>query len=101
MKKPEDCTNIGEIRAEIDRIDYQVIQLLGQRAGYVKAASRFKTSEMSVKAPERVKAMLLQRRIWAEATGLNPSVIEKIYQFLINHFIEQELNQWKNADTME
>jgi isochorismate pyruvate lyase len=101
MKKPEDCTDLGEVRSEIDRIDYQIIQLLGHRSGYVKAASQFKTSEQSVKAPERVKAMFVQRRTWAEAAGLNPSVIEKIYQYLINHFIEQELNHWKNTDTMK
>jgi isochorismate pyruvate lyase len=95
MKKPEDCTDMEEIQAEIDRIDQQVIQLLGQRFACVKAASKFKTSEINVKAPERVKAMLVQQRTWAEAAGLDPSVIEKIYQFLINHFIEQELNHWK------
>lgn len=96
MKTPEECADMADIRREIDQLDYQVIQLLGQRFAYVKAASKFKTSEGSVKAPERLKAMLVQRRDWAEGAGLNPDVIEKMYQDLVNHFIAEELKQWQN-----
>jgi isochorismate pyruvate lyase len=95
MKKPEECTNLGEIRLEIDHIDQQVIQLLGQRFGYVKAASKFKASETSVKAPDRLQRMLLERRAWAETAGLSPDVIEKMYQDLVHYFIEEETRQWK------
>ncbi|MDO1449123.1 isochorismate lyase [Rhodocytophaga aerolata] len=96
MKKSEECADMGEIRKEIDKIDQQIIQLLGQRFGYVKAASKFKTSEMSVKAPERLHSMLQQRRIWASEAGLNPEVIEKMYRDLVNYFIEEEMKQWQN-----
>jgi isochorismate pyruvate lyase len=99
MKKPEECTDLGEIRKEIDDIDQQVITLLGQRFAYVKAASKFKISETSVKAPERFRNMLLARRAWAEAAGLNPDVIEKMYQDLVNHFIEEEVKYWKQLPT--
>lgn len=96
MKSPLECENMAEIRTEIDEIDRQVIQLIGQRFEYVKAASKFKTSETGVKAPERFKAMLLQRREWAVEEGLNPDAIEKMYFDLVNHFIEEELKFWKN-----
>lgn len=52
MKTPDDCENMTEIRTEIDPLDHQVIALLGRRFAYVKAASKFKTSETSGKAPE-------------------------------------------------
>ena len=87
---------MGEIGHEIDQIDQQVIQLLGQRFAYVKTASKFKTSETSVRAPERLKSMLLQRRAWAEAAGLSPDVIEKMYQDLVQYFIAEEMQHWKN-----
>ncbi len=95
MKTPDDCENMAEIRAEIDQLDRQVIALLGRRFAYVKAASKFKTSETSVKAPERFQSMLQQRRVWAEEEGLNPHAIEKLYQDLVNHFIEEEMKHWK------
>ena len=96
MKEPEDCLNIEEIRTEIDNLDREVIAVLGKRFKYVKAAAKFKTSETSVKAPERFKSMLEQRRIWAEAENLNPDVIEKIYRDLVNYFINEELENWRN-----
>jgi isochorismate pyruvate lyase len=97
MKSPEKCENMGEIRAEIDTLDKQVIDLLGQRFRYVKAASKFKTSETSVRAPERFASMLEQRRHWATEVGLNPDAIEKLYRDLVTHFIEEEMKEWKKA----
>lgn len=96
IKSPGECENISDIRTEIDEIDRQVIQLIGQRFEYVKAASKFKNSETGVKAPERFKAMLLKRREWAVEEGLNPDAIEKMYFDLVTHFIEEELRFWKN-----
>ncbi|GAB4238770.1 MAG: chorismate mutase [Stanieria sp.] len=96
MKLPKECQNLQEIRTEIDRLDRDIINLLGQRFEYVKVASKFKTNENSVKAPERLKAMLKQRRIWAESAGLNPDVIEEMYQNLVNYFINEELQSWQN-----
>lgn len=95
MKTPEQCENINDIRAEIDRRDRQIITLLGERLQYVRAASQFKTSEASVRAVERVRNLLEQRRIWASEEGLDPEVIEKMYRDLLNFFIEEELNDWK------
>lgn len=95
MKAPNECLNMQEIRLEIDRIDRKIIAAFGERFEYVKAASKFKTSETSVKAPERFKSMLQQRRIWAEEEGLNPDVIEKLYQDLVNYFIQEELKHWQ------
>ena len=94
-KEPSDCRSIEDIRAEIDRLDKVVVALLGKRFQYVLAATTFKTSESSVRAPERLKAMLQQRRVWAEEYGLNPDAIEKLYRDLVNHFIEEEMKRWR------
>jgi isochorismate pyruvate lyase len=96
MKSPQQCQNITDIRAEIDVIDRQIIALIGQRFAYVKAASKFKTNETSVKAPERFQAMLQQRRTWAQEEQLNPDVIEKMYEDLVNYFIKEEMKHWRS-----
>ncbi|NEO85637.1 MAG: isochorismate lyase [Spirulina sp. SIO3F2] len=95
MKAPNDCENMTEIRLEIDQLDRQILALLGQRFAYVKAAAQFKTSATAVKAPERLQAMLQQRRVWAEAEGLDPDVIENLYRDLVNYFISAELKKWQ------
>ena len=94
-KTPEECSDIQEIRMEIDRIDQDIIRLLGERYGYVKAAAKFKTNETSVKAPDRVAAMLQERRIWAGEASLSPDMIEKLYADLVNYFMQQEMEKWK------
>ncbi|MBD2004419.1 MULTISPECIES: isochorismate lyase [Cyanophyceae] len=94
--EPEETLDIQDIRNEIDKIDQKIIELLGKRFEYVKAAAKFKTSEESVKAPERRKAMMQQRRVWAEEQGLNPDVIEKLYQDLVSYFMNEELHHWKS-----
>jgi isochorismate pyruvate lyase len=80
MASPEDCKSLQEVRREIDRIDEEIIGTLGQRARYVEAAARFKTSEAHVAAPERQAAMLAERRQWAEREGLDAGVIEDVYR---------------------
>lgn len=86
-----------DIRAEIDRLDRQIVALLGQRFEYVKAAAQFKSSAATVQAPERLQALLKQRRTWAEEEGLNPDAIEKMYRDLVSHFIEEEMKHWQQS----
>ncbi|MGY3211980.1 isochorismate lyase [Mucilaginibacter sp. HD30] len=95
MKKPEECENMLEIRTAIDNIDQEIIALIGKRYQYVKSAAKFKTSETSVKAPERFAALLIQRRAWAAKQGLSEDMIAKLYTDMVNYFIQEELSLWK------
>ena len=97
--EPENCSGMEDIRVEIDNMDRDIIAILGKRFEYVKAASKFKTSETSVRAPERFKAMLEQRRVWASSEGLSPDAIEKMYRDLVNHFINEEMSKWQSEST--
>jgi isochorismate pyruvate lyase len=96
MKSPDECSDLQEVREEIDLIDREVIDALSKRFQYVIAAARFKTSEASIKAPDRFNAMLQKRREWAEESGLNPDVVEKLYRDLVNYFIDEELKHYKS-----
>jgi isochorismate pyruvate lyase len=97
MTPPEKCTSLEEVRREIDRLDEEIVRLIGRRAHYVKAAARFKTSEAHVAAPERQAAMLEVRRQWAEREGLDPALIEDLYRRLVAWFMQQELEHWRES----
>src|SRR5689334_22765950 len=92
---PEECASLADVRTEIDRLDREIIALLGRRAHYVQAAAKFKTSEQHVAAPDRQAAMLNARRDWAGEAGLDADVIEDIYRRLIAYFIRRELEHWR------
>lgn len=96
-KAPSACESLAEVRGQIDSIDEEIIRLIGERAGYVKAAARFKDSEHTVAAPERFAAMLEARRAWAQREGLSPDVIESLYRELVRYFIDEEKTHWRNS----
>lgn len=98
MQLPEECRSIEDVRAAIDSLDHQIVALIGQRAAYVRAAARFKTSTSSVRAPERQAAMLEQRRQWAVASGLSPDMITRLYQELISYFVGEEMQHWQERN---
>ncbi len=95
MPSPSECSTLHDVRAEIDRIDQAIIALIGERAGYVHAAARFKNSEADVAAPDRQTTMWIARRKWAEEADLDPDVIEKLYRDLVAYFIVRETEHWK------
>ena len=95
IKLPEDYSSLGEIRAEIDRIDRSIVQAIGERRRYVIAAAKFKRSAGDVSAPDRLAAMLKARRHWAGQEGVDPDVVEKLYRELVSHFIAEERAHWE------
>ncbi len=97
MKTPMSCESLEDVRAEIDRIDEQIIALLGRRLEYVRVAAKFKRSEAEVAAPDRQKAMLEARREWAQREGLDPGLIEQLYRDLVAWFISHEMQHFQDG----
>ena len=88
---PENCQSIEEIRAGIDQIDYQIMQLFADRYSFVREIVKFKTDESSVIAEDRQKEVIRQRREWAEELGLNPDLFEEMYWTLMRFNVRKEL----------
>lgn len=96
MKITETFNTLLDVRAEIDRIDRQIVKLIGERARYVRQAARFKKNEGDVAAPERFAALLSARREWAHAAGISPDLIETLYREMVGHFIAAETKEWRS-----
>lgn len=98
VKLPHECTNITEVRNEIDRIDAQIIQLLSTRFGYVREVVKYKEKTAAgIEATDRRNAVINTRRQWAEEAGLNPDVIGTMYNNLIEYFISEETKIMHNS----
>lgn len=87
---------LAEVRQNIDRIDQQIIKLLGERQSLVCQAARFKTSIDDVKAPARVDVVIAKVRNLALQYNLDADIAESIYRTMIDCFIHRELNDFKN-----
>lgn len=96
-KLPQDCTNITEVRNEIDNIDCEIIKLLSERFGYVREVVKYKEkTNTGIEATDRRAAVIESRRKWAEEGNINPDVIENIYNTLIEYFIIEEKKIMQN-----
>ncbi len=89
--------SIEEVRAAIDSLDREIVASLGMRAQYVKAITRFKKTEQDVRAPDRRRQVLAARRAWAEESGIDPDVVERLYTLLIDHFVAEEMKDLRLA----
>jgi len=57
-----DCKNIDEVRAKIDIIDREIVQLMSERSKYVRQAAKFKKNIDDVKAPKSVEEFIAKVR---------------------------------------
>jgi isochorismate pyruvate lyase len=95
MNTAEQCQSLAQVRAEIDRLDEQIVPLLAERGRYVLAAARFKANPDEVRAPQRVEQVIERVRALAERHGALPEVVDSVYRTMISAFIEVELRHWQ------
>ncbi|WP_323005894.1 chorismate mutase [Pseudorhodobacter sp.] len=91
MKRPADCETMQDIRAEIDRLDVALIELLAARAGYIDRAAIVKIGAgLPARIDDRVEEVVANVRLAAEAQGLPPDLAETLWRQLIDWSIAQE-----------
>jgi isochorismate pyruvate lyase len=84
MKRPSACRDLTDVRSAVNAIDRDLIKLLGRRQQYALAALRFKHDRKSIGDPRHRKAMFVQRKAWAERGGINPKMVQKIFQAIVD-----------------
>lgn len=94
MKAVEVCRSLAEVRANIDRIDCQIVDLLTERVGYVKQAPRFKNSADEVRIEERIEEVVSNVVAQARQTGVCPKLVERVYRELIEAHIDLEAAEY-------
>ena len=88
------CTDITEVRNEIDRIDDEIVKLIAERGNYVRQAAKFKKGTEDVKAPSRVEKVITGARQKAVSYGADVEVTVAVYKAMINGFIRCEIKEF-------
>lgn len=86
-------SSLSEVRELIDGIDGELVRLLAERQGLVRAAASFKKDEQAVRAPDRVERVVASVRDRAAGAGLSPDVAETVWRAMIGAFIDLELRE--------
>ncbi|MFY0611616.1 MAG: chorismate mutase [Hyphomicrobiaceae bacterium] len=94
--KAQDCENMDQVRAEIDRLDTALVTLLGERFTYVDRAWQLKNNPEEATVPWRIQQVIDRVRAKAEAEGVPPDLCEALWRQMIGWFIQYEEEQLKD-----
>jgi len=88
------CKSLADVRANIDRLDRQIVPLLAERSGYVRQAASFKQDKAAVVDIPRIEEIIAKVRHMAVEHGGDPDLIERIYRSMIDACIVFEAQEW-------
>ena len=88
------CATLADVRANIDRLDDEIVRLIAERAMYVKDAARFKRDAFQVSAPARQAQVFEKARLLAERHDRGfanlDQVVDATYRAMVAAFIANE-----------
>jgi isochorismate pyruvate lyase len=91
MKQPGECSDMADLRNEIDRLDHDLVRLFAQRAAYIDRAAQIKAgADLPARIANRVEQVVANVRRHAETYGLPPELVEKLWRRLIDWSIARE-----------
>ena len=92
--EPADCTAMAEVREGVDRLDEQLVALLGERFRYMDAAARIKPERAAVRDEWRKADVLAKVARHAAAAGVPAEVAADLYERLVEASIAYELDRF-------
>ena len=98
MKKAADCNNMSDVRAEIDRVDQALVDLLAERWTYVDRAWVFKRSPEEASVPWRNKEVIERVKERASSAGMPSEMAEALWRMIIGWGIQYEEERLKKEN---
>ena len=90
-RTPAECRSLNEVRAEIDRLDRALIDLMAERFGYVERAWQLKLVEKAeANVPWRNQQVIDKVRARAKETGVSPDLCEALWRQMIGWNVQYE-----------
>ena len=91
LTPPQDCQTMQVLRAQIDKLDRHLIEMLVARAGYIDRASQLKPTEgLPARIPARVEEVVQRVRAGSKELGMDPDLAEQLWRILIDWSIARE-----------
>ena len=82
---------LEECRKKIDKIDREIIELLGQRKAVVEVIAEIKKKNgLDALQPARFREVIEMRRLLAAEANLDPEMVEEIWNVMHDHFVKLE-----------
>ncbi len=100
-KRPWECADMSQVRAEIDRIDAALVDLIAERFGYVDRAWQLKkdTPEGAV-VNWRIQQVIDRVKARAKSHDLPPDIVDMVgaqWKNMIGWFVQYEEEKLRQA----
>lgn len=89
-KRPWECADMSEVRAEIDRIDAELVDLIAARFGYVERAWQLKSNPDEALVPWRIQQVIDKVKARAKEKQFPPHLAEALWRQMIGWFVQYE-----------
>ena len=94
MILPEECQTMTDVRAGVDAVDRQLVDLLAIRFRFMTAAARIKQDRGTVRDEERKAQVITNAKAAAEAAGVPPQLVGDLWERLVEGSIAYEFDRW-------
>ncbi len=91
---PDACTTMVEVRAGVDALDRELVELLATRFAYMRAAARIKPERGHVRDEGRKAEVIANAKARAQALGLPAEAVADLWDGLVEASIAYELTHW-------
>jgi len=88
--KPADCRTMAEVRRGVDRLDEEIVGLLGERFRYMDAAARIKPDRGQVRDERRKAEVIANVRDASGRAGVDAALVASLYETLVEASIAHE-----------
>ena len=91
---PQACTNMIEVRYGVDRLDEEIVRLIGERFRYMDAAARIKPERTQVRDEARKAQVITNARAYAIQNQFPETAAAEIWERLVEASIAYELDRF-------
>lgn len=84
------CTTMAEVRAGVDQVDRELVELLARRFAYMDAAARIKPERGHVRDEPRKAEVIANVRRHARAANLPEDTVAALWDHLVESSIAYE-----------
>ncbi len=85
---------MAQVRAGVDALDAEIVRLIGQRFGYMRAAARIKADRGAVRDEARKAQVIANARARAAEQGAPAPAIAALWEALVEASIAYEMEEW-------
>jgi len=95
IKQADQCLNMADLRAEIDRLDRSLVKLLSERQRYIERAAEIKAHAAEIRDESRIADVLAKVTAEAMRAGLDAAIARAVWTTLMEHCIALEMRKFE------